>query len=246
MTTKHSPAALRPLGSRRGVVAVLATFGASCALAAPAAAKAPASQPLVLLSSDHIARTQPAWGARAIESVTFRRPLTRVRTVLPELRRSTSGGGTTWVKVLLPGRPAGHTGWIPARGTQRRFTSWHLAVDLSARRVTVSHRGRVVRRFRAIVGTPSTPTPRGRFFVEEAVALSSDASGGPFALATSARSNVLQEFAGGPGQIALHGTSNLAGTLGTAASHGCVRLDNGAITWLAGRIGGGVPLTISR
>jgi lipoprotein-anchoring transpeptidase ErfK/SrfK len=70
-------------------------------------------------------------------------------------------------------------------------------------------------------------------------------AGGPFALATSARSNVLQEFDGGPGQIALHGTNGLPGALGTAASHGCIRLSTGAITWLARRIGAGVPLTVS-
>jgi len=96
------------------------------------------------------------------------------------------------------------------------------------------------------VGTRSTPTPRGHFFIEEAVALSPWSAGGPFALATSARSPVLQEFAGGPGQIALHGTKNLSGALGTAASHGCIRLSTRAITWLAGRIGRGVPLTITR
>src|SRR6266852_3760526 len=45
-------------------------------------------------------------------------------------------------------------------------------------------------------------------------------------LALSARSNVLQEFAGGPGQIAVHGLKNVGGVLGSAASHGCVRLAN--------------------
>ena len=60
--------------------------------------------------------------------------------------------------------------------------------------------------------------------------------GGPFALALSARSNVLQEFEGGPGQIALHGRENLGGTLGTAESHGCIRLDTASIDWLAARI----------
>jgi lipoprotein-anchoring transpeptidase ErfK/SrfK len=93
-----------------------------------------------------------------------------------------------------------------------------------------------------VVGTPSTPTPRGTFFVEEAVALNQ--IGGPFALATSARSDVFQEFDGGPGQIALHGTRGLAGAPGTASSHGCVRLSARAITWLVRRIGTGVPLTI--
>jgi lipoprotein-anchoring transpeptidase ErfK/SrfK len=70
--------------------------------------------------------------------------------------------------------------------------------------------------------------------------------GSPFALATSARSRVLQEYGGGPGQIALHGTRNISGALGTAVSHGCIRLSTRAITWLARRIGSGTPLTITR
>jgi lipoprotein-anchoring transpeptidase ErfK/SrfK len=94
------------------------------------------------------------------------------------------------------------------------------------------------------VGHPSTPTPRGRFFIEEAVTLSSGSAGGPYALAASARSGVLQEFNGGPGQIALHGIRGLGDPVGSAASHGCIRLSSRAITWLAHRIGRGVPLTI--
>jgi len=96
------------------------------------------------------------------------------------------------------------------------------------------------------VGKPSTPTPHGRFFVEESVQMLPGAAGGPYALALSARSNVLQEFAGGPGQIALHGVANLGGTPGTAASHGCVRLANRHIRWLAARVSSGVPVTITR
>ena len=68
--------------------------------------------------------------------------------------------------------------------------------------------------------------------------------GGPFALALSARSDALQEFEGGPGQIALHGRDSLGGTLGNAESHGCVRLDTASIDWLAARIGPGTPVTI--
>ena len=97
-----------------------------------------------------------------------------------------------------------------------------------------------------VIGKPSTPTPRGAFFIEEALALSSYEPGGPFALATSARSNVFQEFEGGPGQIGIHGTHNLSGAPGSAASHGCIRLRTKAITWLARRIGAGVPLTVTR
>jgi len=148
------------------------------------------------------------------------------------------------VQVRLPGRPSGRKGWIRSDQTRRTSTEWHISVKLSARRVTVYRDGRAERRFRAVVGKRSTPTPRGRFFIEEAVALSSGDAGSPFALATSARSRVLQEFNGGPGQIALHGTNNISGALGTAVSHGCIRLSTQAITWLARRIGSGIPLTI--
>ena len=70
--------------------------------------------------------------------------------------------------------------------------------------------------------------------------------GAPFALALSARSNVLRKFAGGPGRIGLHGLTNVGGILGSAASHGCVRLGNSTMRWLVVRIGPGVPVTITR
>jgi lipoprotein-anchoring transpeptidase ErfK/SrfK len=235
---------LRHPGFRRGVAGLaLALFAAPAS--ASAAASVPRSQPLVVLLQDHIARSHPSVRAHRIETIPARRPLTGVHTVLPVLGHSTSKDGRSWVRVRLAGRPNSHTGWLPASHTRRSATSWRIAVKLSTRRVTVFQYGRVVRRFRAIVGNPSTPTPRGRFFVEEALALSGAAHGGPFALATSARSAVLQEFEGGPGQIALHGTNGLSGTLGTAASHGCIRLSTASITWLARRIGAGVPLTIT-
>ena len=123
-------------------------------------------------------------------------------------------------------RPNGHTGWIKQQATRSVVTRWHLVVDRSARRVTVYRNGHVVRTFSAVVGKPSTPTPRGEFFVEEDVALRPGDVGAPYALALSARSNVFQEFEGGPGQIALHGLANVGGVLGTAASHGCIRLDD--------------------
>jgi lipoprotein-anchoring transpeptidase ErfK/SrfK len=111
--------------------------------------------------------------------------------------------------------------------------------------VAVYGSGRLVRISKAVVGKSSTPTPSGAFFVEESVALRSSDVGAPFALALSARSEVLQEFDGGPGQIALHGLSNVGGVPGTATSHGCVRLTDAAMRWLVVRIGRGTPVTIA-
>lgn len=174
------------------------------------------------------------------------RPITEGRTVLPVTGHRTDTGGTRWLRVRLPGRPNNSTGWIRKARTRQSATTWHLVVDLSARRVSVYRGGKAVRSFSAVIGTPRTPTPRGRFFVEETVLLRGGDVGAPYALALSARSNVFQEFAGGPGQIALHGVWNVGGTMGTAASHGCVRLDTTAIRWLGERIGPGVPVTIVR
>lgn len=236
-------------GKRRGTSAwalVLVTGAAGCAVAAPAAAAVPASQSLVVLLHAHGARSSPDVRAHRIGGIAARRPLTHVRTILPVLGAARSTDGRPWLHVELPGRPNGRRGWILARQVSFTSTPWLIKVELSARRVTVYRDGHVARRFRAIVGKPSTPTPRGRFFVEEALALGRRESGSPYALASSARSSVLQEFDGGPGQIALHGTGHLTGALGSAVSHGCVRLSPRAITWMARRIDGGTPLTITR
>jgi lipoprotein-anchoring transpeptidase ErfK/SrfK len=234
-------------GSALAVALVMVATG--CAVLASSAGAAPrvaASQPLVVLLHDHVARSAPSAHAGRIEAVAARRPLTRTRTILPVLGRAHRPKAGSWLRVRLPGRPNGHAGWISTHGTRQTSTPWRLRVTLSARRLTVFRGGRVRRQFRAVVGKPSTPTPRGAFFIEEALALASYEAGGPYALATSARSNVLQEFDGGPGQIGIHGTDNLSGAPGSAASHGCIRLHRRAITWLARRIGAGVPLTVTR
>jgi L,D-transpeptidase catalytic domain len=195
----------------------------------------------VTLRTPHVAYAAPATTARRIETVAAHRPITRVATVLPVV----GSAGRGWLKVRLPGRPNGSLGWIRSQGTVAGRTEWHLVVELGARRLVVYRAGRVLRAFPAVVGKPSTPTPRGEFFVEEPVRLSGGDVGAPYALALSARSNVLQEFDGGPGQIAVHGLANVGGTLGTAESHGCIRVTAAAMIWLVGRIGAGAPVSIS-
>jgi lipoprotein-anchoring transpeptidase ErfK/SrfK len=221
----------------------------ACALLAAAAATAsapPASQELALFLRAHTAVTQPGSHGRPMLVVSRTRPITEERTALPVIGHVTGPRGTKWLRVLLPGRPNGRSGWIKQEGTYRRDTPWRIVIRTSQRRVTVYERGHAVRSFEAVVGKPSTPTPVGRFFVEEAIELSSSDVGAPYALALSARSNVLQEFAGGPGQIALHGLQHVGGVLGTAASHGCVRLGNDVMRWLVYRVGPGVPVTVEQ
>jgi hypothetical protein len=240
------------------VRALLLALSAGCALGAFASTSAGAvpahvahsrasvraEQPLAQLLSSHRAHRTPSASSEVIEDLAPSRPITGERTTLPVISRATTRDGIVWLRVMLPGRPNSSSGWIAAQGTHASATGWRLAVSLRARRVTVYRHGRVVRRFSAVVGKPSTPTPTGRFFVEETLQMTGGEPGGPFALALSARSDALQEFEGGPGQIALHGRDNLGGVLGAAESHGCMRLDTASIDWLAERIGPGVPVTI--
>jgi lipoprotein-anchoring transpeptidase ErfK/SrfK len=221
------------------------------AQAAPATARPhiAAHQETVALLASHGVRSDPTTGAKLVARVSAKRPMTGARTVLPLLGQSIDTTGGSWLQVRLPGRtlkgkqpPA--SGWISAANTRTSATDWHLVVDRRARSVIVYHNGQKLRSYKAIVGKRSTPTPVGEFFVEENVRLPGNRPGAPFALATSARSRVFQEFEGGPGQIALHGLVNVGGSLGTAVSHGCVRLANRSITWLAKRIEPGDPVTI--
>jgi lipoprotein-anchoring transpeptidase ErfK/SrfK len=233
------------MGRRSGAVATVLMV--LCLAPATAGATSGARvQRLTQVMTPHGVRARPDGHARVLEVVQPRRPLTNERTILPVLARKRGKQGVMWLKVLLPGRPNSHTGWIKKPGTLGAITRWAIVIHLSQRRVDVFHSGRPAESFRAVVGKPSTPTPRGRFFVEEWLRITPGSMGGPFALALSARSNVYQEFDGGPGQIALHGVYRIGGTPGTAVSHGCVRLDTPAMAWLGTHIHGGVPVTITR
>lgn len=201
------------------------------------------TQALAVLLGTHEVFAAPD-SAKPTRTVSNSRPITRGQTVLPVTDRATEDG-VRWLQVMVPGRPNGATGWIAERETEPAVTPWRVVVRTSSRRVQVYRRERLVRTFTAIVGKPSTPTPPGRFFVEESIRMPPGSAGAPFTLALSARSNVLQEFDGGPGQIAIHGRGALGGTLGTAVSHGCVRLGDRDIRWLAGHILPGAPVEVA-
>jgi len=233
-----------------GIVGSLLVVPAG-AQAAPATARPhiAAHQETVALLASHGVRSGPTSGDAVVAQVNAHGTMTGARTVLPVLGQSIDSTGGTWLQVRLPGRalkgkqpPA--SGWISAANTRSSATDWHLVVNRGARSVSVYRNGHKLRSYKAIVGKRSTPTPTGEFFVEENVRLPGNRPGAPFALATSARSKVFQEFEGGPGQIALHGLTNVGGSLGTAVSHGCVRLANRSIAWLAARIKPGDPVTI--
>jgi lipoprotein-anchoring transpeptidase ErfK/SrfK len=104
-----------------------------------------------------------------------------------------------------------------------------------------------VRRFPAVVGAPGTPTPRGLAAIYERNR-QPDPGGflGPWSLALTAMSDALESFGGGPGRVAIHGRegASLSDPLGSARSHGCIRITSRAVSWLARHAPPGTPVRI--
>jgi lipoprotein-anchoring transpeptidase ErfK/SrfK len=163
--------------------------------------------------------------------------------LISEARRTAAG--ETWLKVLLPRRPNGSSGWVPRDQVRVRPVSHEVVVDLSSRTASLLQDRRKVRSFRVGVGTSGTPTPTGRFYVTVKLRPPqiSAAAYGAWALGLSGYSEVHQTFGTGDGQIALHGTYK-PWLLGQPVSNGCVRMDNDTISLLAETLPLGTPVTI--
>jgi lipoprotein-anchoring transpeptidase ErfK/SrfK len=108
-----------------------------------------------------------------------------------------------------------------------------------------------MRRFRVVIGAAATPTPHGLFSIVDVWRSNPEHFLGSYILSLSAHSNVLQEFGGGEGRVGIHGRggASLLDPLGSARSHGCIRLTNGAVEWLVRKVGAGrlpgIPVPVS-
>jgi lipoprotein-anchoring transpeptidase ErfK/SrfK len=148
-----------------------------------------------------------------------------------------------WYRVQLPLKPNGIVGWVRAADVELALVTTRIEVDLSDRRVTLFDRGRRVLSATAAIGSPQTPTPTGRYYVNQRL-VPEDASGpfGPGAIGISAFSEVLTGWTQG-GPIAIHGT-NRPDLLGRAVSNGCIRVRNDLLRKLFDRTLAGTPVTV--
>jgi lipoprotein-anchoring transpeptidase ErfK/SrfK len=145
--------------------------------------------------------------------------------------------------VQIPKRPNGVTAWVPASQVRVEKVSTRILVDLSQKRVTLYKNGRRVLSSIAAIGAPATPTPTGRFYVNQRL-IPTDKTGpfGPGALGVSAFSNVLTGWTQG-GPIAIHGT-NAPWSIGKAVSNGCIRVPNPVLQTLFDQALSGTPVLI--
>jgi hypothetical protein len=150
-----------------------------------------------------------------------------------------------WYRVQLPIRPNGATGFVRAERVALVRVRTRIEIDLSERRVDFFRRGQRVLRVPAAIGTASTPTPVGRYYVNQRL-LAPDESGpfGPGAIGISAFSPVLTAWAQG-GPIAIHGTNDPL-SIGQATSHGCLRIENRHVARMIYRNPEGTPVVISQ
>ncbi len=148
------------------------------------------------------------------------------------------------LKVLLPTRPNGSTGWISAKVVTVAADPYRIVVQLGAHRLVAFIRNAFVLDAAIGVGTRTTPTPGGRYYIKELLKPSNpNGPYGPHAYGLSGFSNVITEFAGGDGVIGIHGT-NESQLVGTDVSHGCIRLKNDDIEKLVPLLPLGTPVEI--
>ncbi len=179
------------------------------------------------------------------------RPITRLRRFTEDrefeiylvLESHIDSEGQTWMRVRIPMRPNGRTGWVKASNLSTlRVVRTKLRVNRRTLRATLYSRGNVVWRSRIGVGAPRTPTPAGRFYVRELLSnLGGKGLYGPYAFGTSAYS-VLSDWPGG-GVVGVHGT-NQPHLIPGRPSHGCIRVPNRNLRRLVKLMPLGTPVEI--
>lgn len=152
-----------------------------------------------------------------------------------------------WLKVMLPIRPNGSSGWIRRSVVDLETTDYHAVVELGEHRITVWKGNDVFLQEPVGVGASGrTPTTQGLFYTTELYSVLPSQQGGygPYAFALSGFSEVLYSFGdGGTGVLGLHGTGDPSG-LGKDVSNGCIRMSNTGITKLAQTLPLGTPVEI--
>lgn len=162
------------------------------------------------------------------------------------LRAHWTSAKTEWVKIRIPGRPNGRTGWVE-RGALARFHMTHQAVVVSREKMRLSfyENGKRIWSAPVGIGAPGMPTPTGHFWINEYFNLTHQPSSGyyPYAFGTTDYST-LTDWPGG-GVVGIHGPYGArASAIPGHISHGCIRLRIPDDFWFGRHIHLGTPVRV--
>jgi hypothetical protein len=160
------------------------------------------------------------------------------------LRADWNARGREWVRVRIPGRPNGRTGWVQRTALGSfHLTHLRLVVDRGRRQMQFYNRGREIWTAPVGVGKPGTPTPAGHFWIDERFKITNPGSGYyPYAFGTTDYST-LSDWPGG-GVVGIHGPYYDPLGIPGYISHGCIRLRVSDDFWLASHLQLGTPLQV--
>lgn len=209
-STRRHPAAAPPIATSTTVAPTTTTTSLPSAPPGEYLVAMPVSGPLSYSATPGgaAAGTLPAmtWGDQTVRPVISQTP--------------------DWIQIGLDSRPDGSTGWVPRSSITLAATPYRIEVSISQRRLTLYKDGQSVYTSLVGVGAPQYPTPIGTTFVDAIVATPKSQLYiyGPTVLILGTHSNVLTDFDGGDGTVAIHGYPSAPSTTdGVAASHGCIR-----------------------
>lgn len=152
----------------------------------------------------------------------------------------------SWGRITIPWvKPVTAAGWIPVAGLSSAPTRLLVVADLSERLLRVFRGCAEVERAQIAIGRPGSPSPVGRFWVTDRIEVPAQQQGsfGSYAFGLSAVQPRLPAGWSGGNQMAIHGTGS-PGSIGQAASAGCLRVSQATLDRLRPLLQTGTPVVI--
>jgi lipoprotein-anchoring transpeptidase ErfK/SrfK len=145
---------------------------------------------------------------------------------------------------MFPARPNHQTAWIERDDVRVIHHNWHAEVDTTANRLRVWEGDELRVDTLVVAGTPSTPTPLGRYYVNEKQEQATPYTAyGSWILSTNGFSEAHERFSGEVPIFGLHGTP-YPDTIGQDLSNGCIRMPNDIVEYLAAHMPVGTPVDV--